>query len=246
MYRIRNWLVGFLLLSSPTLVGAEEDAYYVVVFGSQRILHQPAYSHSFGTFVHTCADGRLEYFTISWLPVEGKVRPYALRPETGKNWALGETLDLCRANRMITGRWGPYQIDCDLWNRALRQKERLEGGDVLYQASDRGALDGVVSNCIHALSMIARKPEQTRPEIVVFPLNWGESGSFWIALTYEPWYVEPCRTHDSILCRLGLDPDEFKMNGLDRNPQRNPPVRLLQAATHTNLLPNRVFCDKQP
>ena len=145
---------------------------------------------------------------------------------------------------METARWGPYQIDPDLWNRALWQKQRLESGQVLYQALDSGSPTGAVSNCLHAVSFMAREPGQRRPWIFVFPANWGESGSYWVALTLRPWFIEPCQTHEWLLPYLGLNPDAFIRNGLDRNSTRNPVTRAVQAGFHTQLLPNRVDCGR--
>ena len=56
--------------------------------------------------------------------------------------------------------------------------------------------------------------------MVVAPANWGASGSYWIALSLRPWYVDPCRTHDWLLPRLGVNPDGLTRYGLDRNPDR--------------------------
>src|SRR5262249_51940011 len=154
-------------------------------------------------FAHRTPDGRLEAFTISWLPRTGQVRPLAPEPEEGYNFDLQATLRFCYDNRMEVACWGPYQADADLWRRALWQKRRLEAGQVLYQAFDDGSFDGTVCNCLHAISIIARRPGQELPEVIVAPANWGESGSYWIALALRLWYVEPCRTHDWLLPALG-------------------------------------------
>lgn len=164
--------------AEPIQVQAQ-DAYYVVIFGGQRpTFKNPRHSHSFAVFIHTDALNRTEYFTISWLSVDGIVRPYALHPEAGRNWGLQETLQLCCKNNMQVTRWGPYQINCDLWNRAVRQKEWLESGNVLYKPADGGSRDGTISNCIHAISYMAREPGQAVPYVYSAPANWGESGSY--------------------------------------------------------------------
>jgi len=236
------WLavVGLGLSAQPG--PAAGDCYFVIVFGAQRpIVKAARYSHSFATFVHQMADGRLEAFTISWLPQTGKVRPLRPWPETGRNFPLDETLRLCCANRMEVACWGPYQVHPDLWRLALGQRNRLETGQVLYKAYDSGSRDGQVSNCLHAIEYLTRPPGQERPQVYVAPVNWGESGSYWVALTLRPWLVEPCRTHDWVLSALGVDPNSLIRYGLGVNPA-NPPTAALQAAVHPQLLPNRVFC----
>lgn len=229
---------------APPQVVPAQDAYYVVVFGAQPPgLKNPRRTHSFATFIRTDAAGGVEYFTISWLPVNGNVRPWAIHPEVGRNWGLEETLRLCRELDLRVATFGPYQIDCDLWNRAVVQKQWLESGNVLYKAMDNGSKDGTISNCIHAVSYMAREPGQAAPYVFVAPANWGESGSYWIALTLRPWYLDPCNVRHDIMCRIGLDPRDFKNWTLDRNPTRDPATRTIQAVLHRHLLPNRVVCD---
>jgi hypothetical protein len=231
-------LVGLLALAG----GAAHGAFYVVVWGAQRpVIKDPRYSHSFATFIRTCPDGRLEHFTISWLPVNGEVHVLRISPEPGRNFGLAETLELCRRNRMEVARWGPYEVTEDLWARAVEQRGRLERGEVLYKGFDCGSSDGTVSNCLHAVSRITRPPGQEFPRVVVAPANWGESGSYWATLTLRPWFVEPCRTHDGLLTALGLDPCAYRKYGLRRSPAWLP-TRAVQAPFQRKLLPNRVDC----
>jgi hypothetical protein len=234
------WAIGLLLAPAAARAG---DAYFVTVFGAQRpLIKLPRRTHSFAAFFRVCPGQRVEAFTISWLPASGEMRPLALAPEPGRNFTLNETLAFCAANRMEVAAWGPYQIDPCLWDAALRQKARLESGQVLYKALDFGSPDGTVSNCVHALEHAVRPPGQWVPEIVVAPANWGESGSYWVALLLRPWYVAPCQTHPWVLPLIGLDPGAFAYYDLARNPTRFPGIRLTQAAFQSNLLPNRVRC----
>jgi hypothetical protein len=239
-----SWVAVLWLLPAAHAVAAE-DAYFVIVFGAQRpLIKDPRYSHSFAAFAHLTPDGRLETFTISWLPRTAEIHPLWIEPEEGCNFDLCATLRWCRDNRMVVACWGPYQIHPDLWRRALWQKWRLESGQVLYKAFDDGSFDGRVSNCVHAISFITRNPGDERPKVIVAPANWGESGSYWIALALRPWFLEPCCTHDWLFPYLGLNANALIRNGLDRNPTLNPITRATQAALHTQLLPNRVRCDR--
>lgn len=241
------WVTAALFLAGLSVGQAApscpaEDSYYVIMWGGQRPVFKAArYSHSWATFVHVCCDGRTEELTISWLPVTGQIRPLARRPEPGRNYALRETLDYCACHGMEVAAWGPYQIDPDLWNRAIWQKARLDSGMIQYKADDDFD-DNSVNNCLHAIGGTVRGPDERR-YVYVTPANWGESGSYWMALLLRPWYVAPCCTHPWVMCRLGLDPNAFVFYDLSRNPSKAPVFRATQALLHRHLLPNRVKCD---
>jgi hypothetical protein len=232
-------------MAIPSPAPAAESAYFVVVFGSQRSpVKLPRYTHSFATFVHLTPERRLEAFTLSWLPRSGEIRLLRFDAEEGRNYTLEETLRFCDANGMEVACWGPYQIHSDLWNRALWQWRRLQRGEVLYKVYDCGSPDGGVSNCVHALEYVTRPAGQTLPQVVVAPANWGESGSYWVALTLRPWYLEPCRTHDWLLPYLGVNPRALVRYGLACNPTPNPVAQAVQAGVQSPLLQNRVQCGR--
>lgn len=233
------------LFVSVAIASAQEcERYYVVVYGSQLPGFKAASkSHSWATFFRKTPDGAVDLFTISWLPVAGKVRPLALRPEPGRNYTFEETVQFNNENKMVTGFWGPYEIQPSLWEAAVRQRNKLESGEVLYKANDNGAKDGTVSNCVHAISIMVRPPGQPMPLVYVAPINWGESGSYWVTLAFRPWMINPCCKHDELLSYLGPDISCMKRHDLDRNPTRDPVIRLTQAIFQRKLLPNRVFCD---
>src|SRR5260370_1493400 len=124
-------VVGLGLVQPAT---AAADCYFVVVFGAERpVIKMPRYSHRFATFVHQFPDGRLEAFSISWLPQTGKVRPLWPCAEPGRNFNLEETLRLRCAHRLLVACWVPYQIHPDLWQLALWQRSRLDILQVLYK-----------------------------------------------------------------------------------------------------------------
>jgi hypothetical protein len=233
------------LLLAGTIASAQEcDRFYVVVYGSQLPGFKAASkSHTWASFFRKSPGGNVEWFTISWLPVAGKVRPLALKPEPGRNYTFEETIQFNNENKMVTGFWGPYEIQPSLWEAAVEQREKLESGQVLYKANDQGSKDGTVSNCIHSVSIMVRPPGQPMPLVYVAPINWGESGSFWVTLALRPWFINPCCKHDELLQFLGPDVQCMKRHDLDRNPTRDPVVRATQALFQRKLLPNRVFCD---
>ncbi len=228
-----------LTLAQP----ARGDTFFVTVFGAQRpVVKLARYSHTFATFVRVLPNGGVQQATISWLPAAGDVRPFAVQAEPGRNFSLEETLRWCTERRMVVAAWGPYQIEPRLWDGAVWQKGRLESGQVEYKAFDYGSPEGRVSNCVHAVEFITRPPGDKVPAVIVAPANWGESGSYWVALALRPWYVAPCQRHPWVLSRIGLNPDAFTFFDLDRNPTRNPLVRVTQASLQAYLLPNRVSC----
>ncbi len=244
MRNLHALCAGLLLLAIGSEVKAEGDTYFVIVFGAQPPgLKSPRRSHTWATFIHLCADGRAEEFTISWLPQTGKVRPLALQSEPGRNYGLHESVDFCRQNGMEMRAWGPYQIEPTLWNLAVEQKDRLEA-TVQYKANDMGAREMRMSNCIHAVAAMVREPGQRTPIVRTAPVNWGESGSYWTTLALAPYFIDPCCVHGELMQRIGLCEEEFLRGSLDRNPTRNPITRYSQAILQSYLLPNRVKCPR--
>ena len=51
--------------------------------------------------------------------------------------------------------WGPYRIDEELYDNAVRQHGVLESGQVHYKALDSGYPTQRASNCIHAVGSVA-------------------------------------------------------------------------------------------
>jgi hypothetical protein len=229
--RARAWRLLALGAAFLALAGAGPargaEAYYLLVFGSQRVPNNPNYSHSFATFVHATWDGqgpaapRLEAVTISWLPQNLRLRVLALAPECGQNLDLHGTLHYVLAGGERVSLWGPYQIDRDLYQRALAQVRLLESGQVRYKLNDVGYPTDCVSNCIHAISSLR---EGHRLHVLI--PAWGETASYYLQRELMPWVIDPCRTHPWVASALGLGgypiiyrrPDEHPRSGLIRGP----------------------------
>src|SRR5262249_2913460 len=96
--------------------------------------------------------------------------------------------------------WGPYQIRKELYDRALCQIAHLESGAVQYQALDTAHRTDNVSNCIHAISDLAR----TRHRLRIASPGFGEVASYHIARRLQPWMIESAVSHDWIGVCLGL------------------------------------------
>jgi len=205
-------LVTFAVISLFFFAGAQSalagEAFYVMVFGSQQTPPKPNYSHSFATFVRAtwpgdepCANSaELEMHTISWLPANMIVRTNALFPEVGHNFHLYETLCYAYRNCERVSMWGPYQIECDLYRRALKQKALLESGAVRYKADDMGRKPDRVSNCIHAVSSVA---EGYRLRVV--EPGFGEMASWAITKRFRPWIIDEDQVHTWVSSGIGLD-----------------------------------------
>jgi hypothetical protein len=206
-----------LTLSGPAR-GVE--AYFLLMFGAQQVPNDPNYSHTWAGFVRATWDGpqggqcRLEVHTISWLPRNLRIRALALLPECGQNFDLHTTLRWAYANDARVSLWGPYQIDRDVYLRALAQIQFLESGQVLYKANDAGYSSDQVSNCIHAVSSIT---EGYRLR-VASPV-WGETASYYVLGELEPWIMDPCRTHPWVGSAIGLDQYPIIYRPFGENPR---------------------------
>jgi hypothetical protein len=198
-------LAGALLLLGPGAAPAQEE-YYLLMFASQRTPPEPEHSHSFATFVRVSHNGPqpgvpvIEVHTISWLPANLRIRLFALKPEPGYNFDLHTTLRDVLADCQRVSLWGPYQINPDLYCRALKQINLLNSGQVQYKAVDTGHFSDRVSNCIHAVSSIV---EGYR--VCVFSPGWGETASFAILQRFAPWILDCNHMHDWLVRALHLE-----------------------------------------
>jgi hypothetical protein len=223
-----------VLLTALTVPASGSEFYYVAVFGSQRPdVNNPNHTHCFATFIRATGDGpcaegfQVQAWTISWLSESLRVQVLRLLPECGTNFDLHPTLRLALADGQRVSMWGPYQIQKELFDRAVCQVAHLRSGAERYKTLDIFRNSERVSNCIHALSGVI----SYRPRLHVGVPTYGESASYFITLKYRPWMIEPCRTHDWLIGRLGLAGYPLVRRGLDRNPTEGPVLRTLQTAS---------------
>jgi hypothetical protein len=195
---------GLLGFTSPARA---EDRYYLIMMSAQTTPNLARIAHSFVTFVHTTCAGvgpvpgnaALEAHTISWLPATGIVRTCALFPEIGRNYELHETIQKVLGDDCRVSLWGPYEIQPDLYERALERIGQLESGRVLYKASDAIRCKDKVCNCMHAIDVLGRGPS-----VHEGVTRCGEDASFDILQRLSPWIVDCRQTHDWVACSLGL------------------------------------------
>ena len=199
--------VGMSFLWASALQAGER--YYLLMFGSQRVPANPNYSHSWATFVRVSwpgdaacppQDAALEAHTISWLPQNLVVRLWALLPECGANFDLHTTVRWALDSDERISMWGPYLIEPDLYDRALRRIAQLDSGAVRYKANDSGRNSDHVSNCIHAVSSIA-----DGLRLRVMSPGWGETASFAILQRIRPWIIDRNNVEPWVGSALGLD-----------------------------------------
>jgi hypothetical protein len=114
-------------------------------------------------------------------------------------------LDLYQTLRFAQGvgarvyEWGPYQIGPELYERSLRQIERLESGRIQYKALDGAWRPDAASNCIHAVSDI-----DTDDGYLTVDGAYGVVASADVVQHLSRWMIQPGREQPSIQEKLGL------------------------------------------
>ena len=138
---------------------APGERFYIIVFGSERTLRAPRYTHTWATLVKTVevpgsAPQVTETHTISWMPATLKIHPWKFTPEPGRNLELHETVRMALGLREHVVSWGPYEIQPRGYRRFLLQKEFMESGQIGYQCIDTigAGADGTGCDCIHAVT----------------------------------------------------------------------------------------------
>jgi hypothetical protein len=138
------------------------------------------------------------------LPATLDIHVYRTWPEQGVNLGLEDTLRYVLANGERVSLWGPYEIPADLYNSAVRQKARLETGQVLYKAIDPLFTRTWISDCIHAVS--DTDPYHNRAAYVE---SWffGEAAGRQITREFRNTRLlaRPCEDLDWLEQALGMD-----------------------------------------
>jgi hypothetical protein len=198
----------FVSLIALSLCGAPAEPHcYVLLFGGQASKGRPNTAHTWATFA-CCRNGALDSFTISWLPCEMPVRPFALA-KPGRNYGLHETLQLYLTGRSDLDLWGPWEISPRLFDDAAAHKSLLDSGAVRFKTFDGGPYvlrrpiwRTDVSHCVHA---VTRCNEELR--ICSNPIDWyGALITRRVARSFEEcgMLVNGNQTHDWLLDALDL------------------------------------------
>jgi hypothetical protein len=222
-------VLGSPLPMEPVLDPSTEAGtarYYVVLFGGESERWCPRTGHVWATYVRaTPQQGgtiAIEAFSIGWLPTNLNVRPFHLRPESGRNFTLRETLD-----HMVTGRhdismWGPFETAADFYWESARYKQLLDSGAMRYRVFDRPGHRTDVDNCVHAITGANPALESASDPILWYGTR--AAGRVANAMAKVGIVAEPTVTHDWLIPALGID-----HYGIDRKPvwQRSVhPLRL--------------------
>jgi hypothetical protein len=198
-----------VLSLAPAVPASEPDAprYYFILFGGQSVPFRPRTAHTWATFVKAtpAADGShaVESFTISWLPADGPVEVFRLRPEVGKNYTLDETFAIAESQRGRVSMWGPFEIDATRYGLAAEQAKKLESGAVSYRVIDSFRRKPHVAHCVHAVTYA----DPVLGRAVQPVLQVGEPGTSRLAARYAQSgaFVGGPVTHDWLIPAIGLD-----------------------------------------
>jgi hypothetical protein len=178
-------------------------AYFMCIFAYETTPRAAQTAHTFATFVKS--DGpSFEAHTISWLPQRNVVRLVRRFGEPGVNHDLRATLEIARVTQAEVKQWGPFEIKSELYERALRQIERLKSGRIAYKALDGAGRPESITNCIHAVADI----DMDRGMLTT-GRNYGIDASALVVEHLGPWIVNPSRTHAWVSEKLGLARTEF-------------------------------------
>jgi len=196
-----------VFFSNLLLLDARADeSYYMIVYGAQRTPNVPRFTHTFATFVKATGEGndktgyKVEEHTISWIAKTKEIVVARARPEPGVNLSLKESLVLAAALEEKVSMWGPFEIKKELYERALKQIDRLESNKIEYKAIDVRFRPERASNCIHAVSDI-----DADDGLVDVGTACGDEASRAVASHLRRWMFDPEKTHDWVSGLIGLD-----------------------------------------
>jgi hypothetical protein len=185
---VKPCVLFFLLLTftasatrAQASVGQQADLrgrYFLVVWGYQGQTNDVVEAHTFVSVYRgdDLSVGNVNPSTISWLPATGVVRLFGW--EKGRNFSLAQTLGIaCRAHREVKS-WGPFEINRELYRRALRRIRLLNSGQIAYSMID--ILPGTM-NCIAAAGDLTRAPLEAGAE-------WGFLASIDVVRHLSPYF----------------------------------------------------------
>jgi hypothetical protein len=175
-----------------------EPEYYLSIFAFDTVPRRARYSHTFATFIKASGDS-VEAHTISWLPRSRRIEFARTQSEPGMNLDLQQTLRFARDLSARVYEWGPYRIRPGLYQRSLRQIERLRRGRIRYKALDGAWRPDAASNCIHAVSDI-----DAGGGYLTVDGAYGAAASARVVEHLSRWMVQPGREHPAIQDKLGL------------------------------------------
>ncbi len=207
-------LAASLFSFAPSALADDaKNSYYMMVFGSDGPGRQARMAHTFATFVHVRQVGggkpKIEAHTISWLPQSLRIVVLRRTPEPGVNLDLPKTLAWARELGATVSVWGPYQIQGELYERAITQETRLNSGKVLYKAVDDRYRPEQASNCIHAVSDIDLENGGLH-----LGQQWGQEASQAVAKHLSRWIIGPETVYPALFAELNVKDYPFQVRPL--------------------------------
>jgi uroporphyrinogen-III synthase len=121
------------------------------VYACETVPNLARNSHLFATFIKK-EGSKSEVHTISWYPADKRVRVIKSKGQKGINLTLEQTLERAKSYNAKVFKSDSYQIKQELYDKALKQIEKLENGTIKYQALSSGEN---VCNCIHVVANLA-------------------------------------------------------------------------------------------
>src|SRR6266404_628558 len=210
----------FVVARAPSRAQEPGAAYYMTIFSAQAAdSRDPRRTHSFATFVKTIGTGEpakessIDVHTISWMPQSLNIVVFRGKPEAGTNLDLPSSLRWAESRNCRVSMWGPFQIDKELYDRAIKQEARLNSGEVLYKALYRRFRPGIASNCIHAISDL-----DLANGLLNTGRGRGDVASSQVAEHLERWMINPKKTHAWVASRLGLNDQTVNQRNLEPSP----------------------------
>jgi hypothetical protein len=175
-----------------------EPEYYLSVFAFDTVPRRSQYAHTFAAFIKA-SGGSIQAHTISWCPKSKQIEVGRTQSEPGVNLGLPETFRFARALDARVYEWGPYRIRPELYERSLRQIERLNSGRIAYKVLDGAWRPDAASNCIHAVSDIDADAGYLSVDGA-----FGVEASADVVEHLSRWMIQPGRENASIDKKLGL------------------------------------------
>jgi hypothetical protein len=197
---------ALLLANAFCLASRAEESYYVIVYGAQRTPNVPRFTHSFATFVKATGEGadktkyKIEEHTISWIAKTKDIVVARAIPEPGVNLSLKDSMELAASQKEKVSMWGPFEIKKELYDRALKQIDRLESNKVEYKAIDLRFRPERAINCIHAVSDI-----DAGEGLLETGTASGDEASRMVVEHLRRWMIKPENAHNWVSKRIGLD-----------------------------------------
>jgi hypothetical protein len=208
--RATRWQFGvvpaLVVAACITVPARADESYYMMVYAAQRSPKDARYTHTFATFVRATgnesdnATREIEQHTISWIAASKEVVLARVRPETGVNLDLRDSLRLAAALEERVTMWGPFEIRKPLYDRALKRIEQLESGRMQYKAIDFRFRPESAINCIHAVTDL-----DADKGLLDTGGACGEEAGRIVMEHLRRWIIAPDTTHDWLAERLGLD-----------------------------------------